>query len=91
MHYYTSHLVDRQGIIYISIILNCGNVDIYLASDNALLYPTLAVLKSDDVGIVVVAQEVAVHLSVVLRRAEDVVYLTSLVALAAYYLLYPTT
>ena len=56
-----------------------------------LRYPTLALLEGYNIGIVVVSEEVSVHLTMILRRAEDVVYLTYLISLAMYHLLEPAS
>jgi hypothetical protein len=87
---HAAHLVDRQDIIYIGVIRNRSHIDIYLASYNALAYPTIAILKGDDIGIVVVTEEVAVHLAMILRGAKYIVYLASGITLLAYNLLNPT-
>ena len=91
MYHYAAYLVDRQCLIYCGIIYHGSYVDVYLAVNDVFCEACFTLLEGDDVGEVVVAQEVAVELSVVLRRAEDVVYLACGVPLAAYNLLYPAT
>ena len=89
VHNHTSHLVDRQSVIHRRIVRNGIYIDIYLATHNTLIYPTLTILERDSVGKVVVAQEVTIHLSVVCRRAEYLVYLACGVSLTAYHLSNP--
>jgi hypothetical protein len=85
-----THLIDRQSVILWSIILHSSDIDIYLTRDNMLRYPTLTLLKGDDIGIVVVAYKVAIHLAVVLRATENIVNVAHLVTLTIDNLLYPT-
>jgi hypothetical protein len=91
MHNYTTHLIDRQHIIYVGIILNSCHIYIYLACHNAILYPAFAILKGNDIGIVVVTQKVAIHLAMILRRAENIVNLASGISLLTDDLLNPTS
>jgi hypothetical protein len=55
-----------------------------------LTYPTFALFKCDDVGKVVVADKVAIHLAVKLRATKNVVYIAYLIALGIDNLLNPT-
>jgi hypothetical protein len=56
-----------------------------------LTYPTLTLLEGDDIGKVVVAYKIAVHLAVILRATENIIDLAHLVALSIDNLLDPTT
>jgi hypothetical protein len=76
-------------VVYLGIILNGSYVDIYLTSYDTILYATCTILECDNIGIVVVAEEVTVHLTMILRRAEYVVNITHRIALKAYNLIYP--
>ena len=91
VNYHSTHLIDRQCVILRSVILDGGNIDIYLARDDMLAYPTLALLEGNDIGKVVVTYKVAIHLTMVLRATEDIVDIAHLVALAIDNLLKPTT
>jgi hypothetical protein len=78
-------------MIQVGIVLNSSNIDIYLTSDNTLLQSTFTILKGDYIRIVVVAEEVPIHLAMVLRRAENIVNLARTITLTTNGLGDPTT
>ena len=59
MHDDATHLVEGECAVDVGVILHRCHVDVYLARNNAIHYPALAVLERNDVGVVVVAEEVA--------------------------------
>ena len=90
MNYHAEHLLTRRSSIQTGVVAYSFDVDEDIASDVASLQ--VAIVEGYDVGEVVVTEELDVHRTMTLCRAENVVYLGNIeVALFACYLAQPTT
>ncbi len=75
------HLLQRCGAVLAGVVRDCFHVDEYVSRDDACALP-VAVIERDDVGEIVVAEVLAVHLQQPLRRAENVVHIAECVTLS---------
>ena len=78
VNYHSQHLLSCRCTIQAGIIPHRFDIDKYVARDIALF--EVAIVKSDNIGEVVVPEELDIHRTMTLRRAENIVYLGNLVA-----------
>ena len=78
VNYHSEHLLSCRCAIQSGIIPHRFDIDKYIAGNIALF--EVAIVKSDNIRKVVVPEELDIHRTMPLRRAENIVYLGNLVA-----------
>ena len=80
MNNYAAHLVELRCSVNAGIVGNGLDIDEYIACNYPLAF-AVAVIEGDDIGKVVVAEELTIHLQKSLGRAEDVGHIAQRVTL----------